>query len=223
MHEMKKNTSATRRRSQSRGKTAALKRGSGRVTKGASKAGFSLRSLHLGVHLAIAVGAVSVLLLLGLIDQRTFSTLWSEASAPKETVGRMVLQHSEPLSLKILLARKNDEGYLSVENLSVAEAFIEVSSDWKRIEVFGTKLSEATFDVPVFGSTRWRLPGKAGMKLLLKDVPDVLRFENSVSETAVIDVRSLDLPSLVSKTDVILVQKKRDIRLWDGETETEEE
>lgn len=171
-----------------------------------------LKRLHLGMHLAIAGSAIGILLILGIVDRATFSTGRSSAqSTLPATIG---VEHDGPLTLSILVARKEKAGYVSLTNRSDDEIHLSVPSGWQRSEVTGVPISEVTADIPVFGFTRWTLPARAGMKMLLSTAPQALFFDSTSNSSAAIDVQTVDLTTLEMTSRVVLLQKQLLVPLW---------
>lgn len=174
------------------------------------------RNLHLGMHAIIAGSAICVMLLLGVIERNTFSTLQGDAEdAVPVTIG---LEHDGPLSMSILFARKESAGYVSITNQSSETIHINLPSNWSRTEVTGADLKDVTQDIPVFGFSKWKLPGKAGMKLLMPEAPSAVFFDSVSASTAAIDLKTIDLATLGVTNKVVLVQKQTLVPLW-GENE----
>lgn len=173
------------------------------------------RGLHLGMHLVVAASAVAVLVLLGVLERNTFATrLGDAAEVVPSTIG---LEHTSPLSLSILIAKKESAGYFSMMNQSSETIHVSLPSSWTRTEVSGASLSEAKQEIPVFGFVRWTLPGKAGMKLLLPQAPSAVFFDSVSPATAAIDLKTVDLVTLNVTNKVVLVQKQTLVPLWTQE------
>ncbi len=168
--------------------------------------------LHVGIHLLIAGSAIAVLIFLGVLERNTFVTRMSDAADDvPSTIG---LEHSAPLSLSILFARKENAGYVSINNGSSETIYINLPSSWSRTEVTGAQLSEVKQEIPVFGFVRWTLPGKAGMKLILPNAPSAIFFDSVSAATAAIDLKTIDLVTLNVSNKVVLVQKQTLVPLW---------
>ena len=179
------------------------------------KASTAKKNLHLGMHLIIAGSAIAVLMLLGIVDRVTFSTLPSKAALPlPATIG---LEHEDPLTLSMIVARKQSAGYVSLTNRSDALIRVSMPSDWKRSEVTGAPLSAFLQDIPVFGFTRWTIPGHAGIKMSLIDAPDALFFDSNSDTTTQIDLQTIDLADLSASSRVVLLQKQTLVKLWGSE------
>ncbi len=176
------------------------------------------REWHLGMHLLIAGSAIGLLMLLGIVDRVTFSTLRSGASQSMPlTIG---LEHKNPLTLSLVIARKSEIGYVSILSGSDEQIRISVPSTWKRIEVSGAPLSAFIQDIPVIGYTRWTLPPGAGIKMTLDNVPTALFFESPSESTTEIDLQTIDLDGSVgTEKRVILLKDKALARLWGSEEE----
>lgn len=172
------------------------------------------RSLHLGMHLIIAGSAIAVLLLLGIIERNTFSTRGTNAEVVPSTIG---LEHSAPLSLSMLFAKKDHAGYVSITNESNETIHLSVPSDWTRTEVTGADIKDVTHEIPVFGFTRWTLPGKAGIKMLQPESPAAIFFDSQSTATAAVDVKSIDLTTMSVTNKVVLVQHQTLVPLWGQE------
>lgn len=173
------------------------------------------RGLHLGMHLLIAGSAVAVLVLLGVVERNTFATRISDAADDvPATIG---LEHTSPLSLSILFARKEHAGYVSIANGSSETIHVNLPSTWTRTEVTGAPLSEVKQEIPVFGFVRWTLPGKAGMKLILPKAPGAVFFDSVSPATAAIDLKTIDLVTLNVSNRMVLVQKQTLVPLWTQE------
>lgn len=174
------------------------------------------RSMHLGMHLIIAGSAICVMLLLGVIERNTFATRQSAAEDTMPvTIG---LEHTAPLSMSVLFARKENAGYVSITNQSSETIGINLPSTWTRTEVTGANLADVKQDIPVFGFSRWTLPGKAGIKLLMPSAPDAVFFDSTSTSTAAVDLKTIDLSSLGVTNKVVLVQKQTLVPLW-GQTD----
>lgn len=174
------------------------------------------RSMHLGMHLIIAGSAICVMLLLGVIERNTFATRQSAAEDTMPvTIG---LEHTAPLSMSVLFARKENAGYVSITNQSNETIGINLPSTWTRTEVTGASLADVKQDIPVFGFSRWTLPGNAGIKLLMPSAPDAVFFDSTSTSTAAVDLKTIDLGSLGVTNKVVLVQKQTLVPLW-GQTE----
>ncbi len=170
------------------------------------------RSLHLGMHAIIAGSAICVMLLLGVLERNTFVTKQSSAEdAVPATIG---IEHNAPLSMSILLARKEQAGYVSITNQSSGTIHINLPSVWTRTEVTGALLKDVAQEIPVFGFSRWTLPGKAGMKLLMPSAPSALFFDSVSASTAAIDLKTIDLTTYDVTNRVILVHKQTLVPLW---------
>lgn len=176
------------------------------------------RQFHLGIHLLIAGSAIAVLILLGIVDRVTFSTLRSRASESMPiTIG---LEHRNPLSVSLVIARKNEVGYASILSGSDEQIRISVPSEWKRVEVSGAPLSAFAQDIPAIGYTRWTLPPGAGIKMTLDDVPSSLFFESASASTTEINLRTIDLKGLPeTETQVILLKDRALATLWGSDEE----
>ncbi len=168
--------------------------------------------LHLGMHLIIAGSAICVMLLLGVLEKNTFAT--NKSAAENAVPSAIGLEHSAPLSMSILFARKASAGYVSITNQSSETIHINLPSTWTRTEVTGASLNAVTQDIPVFGFTRWTLPGNAGMKLLMPTAPSAILFDSTSTSTAAIDVKTIDLSTLDVTNKVVLVQKQALVMLW---------
>lgn len=173
------------------------------------------RSLHLGMHLIIAGSAIAVLLLLGIIERNTFATRGTNAAeVVPSTIG---LEHNAPLSLSMLFAKKDHAGYVSITNESNETIHLSVPSDWTRTEVTGAEIKDVTHEIPVFGFTRWTLPGKAGIKMLQPESPAAIFFDSQSEATAAVDVKSIDLTTMSVSNKVVLVQRQTLVPLWGQE------
>ncbi len=180
------------------------------------KKSFSIRSLHIGTQLTIATSAIAVLLVLGFADKVTFSTLLSRAADDKlpATIG---IEHDDPVSISLLIARKDKIGTASLTNKSDTEIHINTPSSWSREEVTGAPLSAVKQELPVFGFTRWTLPPRAGIRFSIPDTPDAIFFDSPSTTTAAVDLQTIDLPTNRVSSRVVLVQKQALVSLWSFE------
>ncbi len=170
----------------------------------------------LGMQLAIATSAIAVLLILGILDQ-TFSTQPSKAAdVLPATIG---IEHDGPITLVVVVARKEKAGYTSITNESDETIHVSLPSSWKRSEVTGVPLSQVTQDIPVFGFTRWKLPARAGIKMLMDAAPTSLFFDSTSATTAAIDLQTINLATLSVSSKVVLLQKQALVQLWDKSEE----
>ena len=170
------------------------------------------REWHLPMQFLIAGSAIAILMILGIVDRVTFSTLGSHAKEPVPvTIG---IEHENPLTLSIVVARKNGSGYASITNRSFEQIRISVPSEWKRTEVTGAPLSAFTQDTPVFGFSRWTLPPHGGIKFLPDRAPEALFFDSDSMSTTEIDLQTVDLSDFASMSHVILLKDKALLKLW---------
>ncbi len=173
------------------------------------------KELHLGMHLIIASSAIAVLMLLGIVDRVTFSTLLSNAANPLPvTIG---IEHNGSAVLAVVIARKTNAGYASIINDSGEGVHVSVPSEWKRIEVTGTALTNVTEDVVLLGFTRYALPAGAGIKMLLPLAPSGLFFESPSASTAAINLQTIDLTDESVTQRTVLVKDKTLVRLWESD------
>lgn len=172
------------------------------------------RRLHLGMHAIIAGSAICVMLLLGAIERGIFIT--KESSAEDAVPSAIGLEYNAPLSMSMLFARKENAGYVSITNQSNETIHLSLPSSWTRTEVTGASLKDVTQEIPFFGFTRWTLPGKAGIKLLMPSAPDAIFFDPVSLSTAAIDLKTIDLTTVSASNRVVLVQKQTLVKLWEG-------
>ena len=179
------------------------------------KPSFRFGDLQIFLQLIIATSAMTVLFLLGVVDHVTFSTVpGSAADARPVTIN---VEHTNPITLSVLIARKEQSGYVSLVNQSNENIFVSVPSDWKRTEVTGSPISAVTQDMLVFGFTRWALPAHTGMKMMMADAPTSLYFKGNSAATAAIDMQTVDLTTLRASSRVVLVQSGAVAQLWKSE------
>ena len=173
------------------------------------------RGFLIGLQFAIAGSAIAVLVLLAAVERNVFSTHPTNAAPVPATIG---LEHSAPLSMSVLIARKEDAGYISIVNNSTEDIHVSVPSSWTRTEVTGTDIKNVTQDIPVFGFSRFALPAGAGMKLLLPSSPGALFFDSTSPAVTAVSLKSVDLVTAQSDSRVVLVQSQALVPLW-GATE----
>ena len=169
------------------------------------------RGFLIGLQFAIAGSAIAVLVLLAALERNVFSTHPSDAASVPATIG---LEHSSPLSLGVLFARKQGAGYVSITNNSNEAIHVSLPSSWTRTEVTGTELKNVTQDIPVFGFSRYGLPAGAGMKLLLPEAPGAVFFDSTSSAVTAVNLKTIDLTTSQSDSRVILVQSQSLVPLW---------
>ena len=170
------------------------------------------REWHIGMQLLIAGSAVAVLMILGIVDRVTFSTLGSLAEQPMPaTIG---IEHQNPVRLSIIIARKNDSGHVSIVNQSDELIHISVPSGWYRQEVSGAPLTSVVQDIPVLGFTRWTMPGHAGIKMFVPNAPAAFFFDSSSESSAEVDLQTIDLNDSSTTSRVLLLKDKALARLW---------
>ncbi len=175
-----------------------------------SKLGWSI-----GMHLLISGSAIAVLILLGMVDRVTFSTLLSRAA--NDTPTTIGLEFVEPLRLSVLVARKSSTGYASIRNDSTRLIRVSVPLDWQRTEVSGATLSEIVSDEPVFGFVRFSLPAGSEIRFLTPNVPGALFFDTTSKSTAAISIRTIDLIEQSVSDQAVLLQKNVLAKLWESE------
>lgn len=179
--------------------------------------GFSMRSLHIGMHLVIAVSAVGVLFALGAVDRARFATLLSDAApANTSTVG---LVHQNPLLLSVTFARKIDGGYASFKNGSNETVSISLPYDWTLQEVSGASLDTVQAGAPTFGFTTRALPAGATLKLSMRKVPDHLFIDSVSQSTVAVSFKTVDLTgdSATAKAWVKLIRGNNLVGLWEAQ------
>lgn len=170
---------------------------------------------HLAPQLTIAGSAITLLLLLGVIDRVTFATLPGKAAeSMPATIG---IEYEQPLQLSVLIARKEQAGYAAILNQSDETIHVSMPSSWSRTEVTGVPIAQVTSDIPVFGFTRWTLPAHSGLKMHLPQTPDSLFFDSTSAATAAINLQTVDLTNLKADSRVVLLQKQVLVTLWENE------
>lgn len=206
---IRKNIRAVRKAAVTRKTPTVMKKSSAKTTILRTK---KPRNLHLGMHAIIAGSAICVMLLLGVLEGSTFVTREGSASeAVPVTIG---LEHSDPLSLSVLFAKKESAGYVSITNQSNETIHINLPSGWTKTEVTGASLKDVAQEIPVFGFSRWTLPGKAGIKLLMPNAPTAVFFDSVSASTAAVDLKTIDLTTLNVSNRVVLVQTQTLVPLW---------
>ncbi len=168
------------------------------------------------MHLTIAVLSIAVLSGLGLVDRLHFSTQKTDAKTP---VNRIIgIEHDGPASLTIVLARKNTAGLVSIENTSNAPVYLSLPDNWNRTEVSNTTIEKVTNTKTQYSFLRWTLPAKAGMKMLLPEVPSSFTFLSPTgTSTVALTVHSVDVVDGTKETQVILLQKQAVAKFWTAE------
>lgn len=175
----------------------------------------TFKKFRLGTHMLIAGSAIAVLMLLATIERNTFATRGTNAEdVIPVSIG---LEHTSPLSLSVLVARKEQAGYVSITNQSSETVYISVPSDWSRTEVTGARIQDVTSAIPVFGFTRWTIPGNAGIKMLVPTSPDVILFDSTSSAVTAVDLKAVDLTNSTTNSKVVLVQKQALVNLWENQ------
>lgn len=175
-----------------------------------------LRNL-VGIQMIIAGSAVAVLLFLGVVQQSIFAT--GRSSAAEILPVTIGIEHQKPVKVGVVFARKEQAGYVALQNNSDETIFLSVPSTWHRTEVMGVTLAEVTSEIPVFGFVRWKLPAHSGMRMLLPSAPSSVFFDSRSEAIASIEMQMIDLTTLSSTKRVALIQKEGAlVQLW-GEEE----
>lgn len=175
----------------------------------------NLRDL-VGIQMIIAGSAVAVLLFLGVIQQSTFAT--GRSSAAEVTPVTIGIEHSTPVKIGVVFARKEKAGYVALQNNSDEVIHLSLPSTWHRTEVMGATLAEVTSEIPVFGFVRWKLPAHSGMRMLLPSAPSSVFFDSRSEAVASIEMQMIDLKTLSSTKRVTLIQKEgATVNLWNDE------
>lgn len=174
------------------------------------------RRMHVRMHLTIAVLSIAVLSGLGLVDRMRFSTQKTDAKTP---INRIIgIEHDGPASLTVVLARKNTAGLVSLENTSNAPVYVSLPDNWNRTEVTNTTIDKVTSSKTQYNFLRWTLPAKAGMKMLLPEVPSSFTFLSPTeSNTVALTIHSVDVVDGTKETQVILLQKQAVAKFWTSE------
>ncbi len=172
-------------------------------------------SWNLGTQIAIAVSAMMVLALLGMIDRNVFSAALgnAEKAAPEVSID-IGLEHDGPVDLGMLVARKGTAGLIEVNNTSNAPLKISLPEGWERTEVRGGSIWLITEEDPEFGYIRWMLPPKMGMTLRTTSVPDVITYHSPSGQTASIRVTSVDVETSAKNQRTLLFQNAAQVKLW---------
>ena len=169
----------------------------------------------LGFQVFIAGSAAVVLLALGVVGQGTFATHGSKAADDlPATIG---LDHSSPLSLSFLIARKGQTGYVNITNDSPDTIRVTVPAVWQRVEVQGAALKDVTADIPAQDLVRWSLPGRASIRMVLSSVPSGVSFTSTAVSSAAVTVKSVDLLTEQIRTTVLLLRDRATTGLWEEE------
>lgn len=175
-------------------------------------------SWNLGMQIAIAVTAMMVLALLGVVDRNVFSAALGNAEKTVPEVAIDIgLEHDGPVDLGLLVARKAPLGYVEVSNTSNAPLKISLPEGWVRTEVRGGSLWLVTEEDPEFGYIRWMLPPKMTMVMTTKKAPDVITFHSPSGQTASVRVKSIDLVSSAKNERTLLFQNVAQVKLWVGD------
>lgn len=169
----------------------------------------------LGFQVFIAGSAAVVLLALGVVSHETFGTQGSKAA--DDVAAGIGLEHSSPLSLSFLIARKGQAGYVNITNDSPDTIRVSVPAAWRRTEVHGAALKDVTADFPATDVVRWTLPGRAGIRMVLGAVPTNIRFDSTASSSAAVTVKSVDLSTEEIRTNVLLLKDRATTELWGEE------
>jgi hypothetical protein len=192
----------TRRRTTRKKKTAAAR--SGGVTTG----------WHLGTQVAIAVSAMAVLALLGVVDRSMFSAALGNAKNSAPVVTEIGLQHETPAAVDMLVARKGDLGYVDVNNTSAFPLKISLPETWERTSVRGGSIWLVTQEDPEMGFVRWTLPAKMGMTLRTKQVPDSILFHSPSGQTASVRITSVNVATDEKFEHSLLFQNTAEAKIW---------
>lgn len=169
----------------------------------------------LGFQVFIAGSAAVVLLALGVVGQGLFATHGSQAAdTPPATVG---LDHSSPLALSFVIARKELAGYVNITNDSPDPIRVSLPSTWQRVEVRGAALTDFPADIPAPDVVRWTIPGRAGIRLVLSAVPSSVHFDSVAASSAAVTVKSIDLTTEQIRTNVLLLKERATTGLWNDE------
>ncbi|HRH93137.1 MAG TPA: hypothetical protein PKV72_01250 [Candidatus Peribacteria bacterium] len=175
-------------------------------------------SWNLGTQIAIAVSAMMVLALLGVVDRNVFSAALgnAEKTAPEVAID-IGLEHDGPADLSLLVARKGTLGYVEVSNTSNAPLKLSLPETWQRNEVRGGSIWLVTEEDPEFGYIRWMLPPKMSMTMKAKTAPDVITFHSPSGQTASIRVKSVDLTTDAKNERTLLFQTVAQVKLWQAD------
>ncbi len=215
----KKKTSAKKKLTKNVAKSSSsiAKRNRGQIKKIVQKTEPKKIRALLGIQMIIAGSAVAVLVFLGVIQQSTFATGRSSASEViPVTIG---IEHSTPVKIGVVFARKEKAGYVALQNNSDEVIYLSLPSTWHRTEVMGATLADVTSEIPVFGFVRWKLPAHSGMRMLLPSAPASVFFDSQSETIASIEMQMIDLTTLSSTKRVALIQKEGAlVQLW-GEEE----
>lgn len=155
-----------------------------------------------------------VLVVLGTVQSGLFST--SQSHATQAPAAAIAITHEGKASIDLLLARKGDAGYLSLENRSPVSVDIGLPADWQRTEVRGTDLESVHSSIPSFGFRTWTLPAGAGMKMLVPEAPHALLLENRSDDVAVVTLQGIDLVSETRTSATVLLQHQPSlVQIWE--------
>lgn len=171
-----------------------------------------LRSFSM--HAIVAGSAALVLVVLGTVQSGLFST--SQSHATQAPAAAIAITHEGKASIDLLLARKGDAGYLSLENRSPVSVDIGLPADWQRTEVRGTDLESVHSSIPSFGFRTWTLPAGAGMKMLVPEAPRALLLENRSDDVAIVTLQGIDLVSETRTSATVLLQHQPSlVQIWE--------
>lgn len=169
---------------------------------------------HFGTQIAIAVSAMAVLAVLGVVDRGMFAAALGNAKHPSAVVADIGLQHDTPTAVDMLVARKGELGHIDINNTSAFPLHISLPEEWERTSVRGGSIWLVTQQDPEMGFIRWMLPAKMGMTLRTKHVPDSVVFHSPSGQTASVRVTSVDVETDQKFERSLLFQTTAEARMW---------
>ncbi len=169
---------------------------------------------HLGTQVAIAVSAMAVLAVLGVVDRSMFSAALGNAKNSAAVVAEIGLQHETPTAVDMLVARKGELGHIEINNSSAFPLKVSLPEDWERTEVRGGSIWLVTQEDPDFGFIRWTIPAKMGMTLRTKQAPDSVLLHSPSGQTASVRITSVDLATDEKHERTLLFQNTAEAKIW---------
>ncbi len=169
---------------------------------------------NLGMQIGIAVSAMALLALLGVVDRNIFSAALGTAKDPTIVAVDIGLEHDAPTAVDMLVARKGMLGHIEVNNTSTFPLEVSLPEGWERTEVRGGSIWLVVQSDPEFGFVKWTIPAKMGMTLKTTQVPDEITFHSPSGQTASIRVTSVDIQTEERHDRSLLFQNVAQTKLW---------
>ena len=123
----------------------------------------------------------------------------------QEEISVMAVEHTDPLSLEILVSSLSDESIVDIESDARNSIYVSVPESWERREVRGAPINKTGPEEPMFGFRRWTLPAGAGISFRVPGNLQSMLLQNPSGIPVKAELTRIDVQTGETDKDIILV------------------